>query len=74
MTPKARTVADPARCPLCGEPNACALAGERVDRESPCWCVGKAFPDSLRERAADADGGAACICRGCLARAQAEPG
>lgn len=64
------------RCTLCGEPNDCAQAavaargkGEARAAE-PCWCVGRAFPRALLERAAAVDGGAACICRRCLAAAE----
>jgi hypothetical protein len=40
--------------------------------EEPCWCVGRTFPPALLERATAVDGGAACVCRRCLAAASAE--
>ncbi|MCP4908590.1 MAG: cysteine-rich CWC family protein [bacterium] len=33
-----------------------------------CWCVGRVFPETLTTLAKERDGGAACICRACLAR------
>ncbi|HPG28429.1 MAG TPA: cysteine-rich CWC family protein [Myxococcota bacterium] len=62
------------RCPLCGEPNACAIAavggsGASAARGSsgePCWCVDARFPESLVQRATAVDGGRRCICRRCL--------
>ncbi len=50
-----------ARCPLCGEPNRCALEMPEDERPAQCWCVGLEFPASLTERAP----GGACICRAC---------
>lgn len=53
------------RCPLCGEANACALAGDPAQPVDACWCVSREFPASLRARAPDAS---ACICQACLER------
>jgi hypothetical protein len=50
-----------ALCPLCGEPNRCALAGSSPSEDS-CWCVGREFPASLVEAAPDRT---ACICETC---------
>ncbi|MFO0691117.1 MAG: cysteine-rich CWC family protein [Myxococcota bacterium] len=56
------------RCALCGAPNDCGLAGGETG--APCWCVGRTFPAALLERARAVDGGAACVCRVCLAAAE----
>ena len=59
---------DRSRCALCGGPNACVMErrarGETVD--GPCWCVARIFPEELKARASERDGGASCICQACL--------
>ncbi len=53
----------PANCPLCGEPNGCALAAGRPAES--CWCMTAdidparlaALPEEIR--------GKYCICAGC---------
>ncbi|MBK7949877.1 MAG: cysteine-rich CWC family protein [Deltaproteobacteria bacterium] len=65
------------RCVLCGAPNDCAQAAKGdatagSGPAEPCWCVGRSFPSALLARATAADGGAACVCRRCLAEAEAE--
>lgn len=62
---------DALRCPICGEPNACALAAARgeggaAQTVAPCWCVGRSFAPALLARATARDGGRACVCRRCL--------
>lgn len=59
---------DPARCPLCGEPNACALASGGAPG-APCWCVGQTFPEDLLARVPQEARRRACICRRCVASA-----
>jgi hypothetical protein len=54
---------DPSRCPLCGEPNACALAQAGTARE--CWCVSRRFDPGLIERLPAGSAGRACICSRC---------
>lgn len=65
---------DPTRCPLCGGPNACALAAPREPgaEAPPCWCRAERFPAELLARVPEPARGRACLCRACLARA-AEP-
>ena len=58
---------DPARCPLCGEENACALAAGRAGET--CWCVSAHFPPELLARIPDSARGRACVCARCV-RAQ----
>jgi len=70
MTPKAPEI-DPARCPLCGEPNRCAMEIERAtgQKQGPCWCVSATFSPELLERVPAAGAGQACICARCAGAA-----
>lgn len=56
---------DPARCPLCGGLNRCALAEGRSIHE--CWCATEYIPPELLATVPSALYGRACICAGCLA-------
>ncbi len=58
---------DPSRCPLCGGPNACALAGPGAAQ--PCWCVGQTFAADVLAAVPEAARRRACICRACAAPA-----
>jgi hypothetical protein len=52
---------DATLCPLCGEPNACALAaGQRH-----CWCFEVEVSEAARVRAAKLVGERVCVCRRC---------
>lgn len=66
-------VIDPARCPLCTQPNACQIAAG----SSTCWCFDAAVPASVLARVPAAAQGVACVCRGCVTASepavQAEP-
>ncbi|MGC8508304.1 MAG: cysteine-rich CWC family protein [Thiomonas sp.] len=55
---------NPARCPLCGESNRCALVdGEPAD--TPCWCSSvQIAPQTLAHIPASCRG-VACICQRC---------
>lgn len=64
---------DPTRCPLCGQPNRCAMELERETgvKQGPCWCVSAVFtPELLARVPADAQV-AACVCAACAAAAAA---
>ena len=63
---------DPARCPLCGEPNACALAAD--GSASACWCAAESFDAALLARLPAESAGRACICRRCQRAAAAGAG
>lgn len=52
------------RCPLCGAPNACAMASGACDA-SGCWCRGAAIPRAVLDRIPGAARGRVCICRAC---------
>ena len=58
---------DPARCPLCGGDNACAMASGDADR--PCWCTRLSFDAGLLARVPAEVKGVACICRRCAEEA-----
>ncbi|MBW2424062.1 MAG: cysteine-rich CWC family protein [Deltaproteobacteria bacterium] len=70
---KAAPGSDASCCPLCGEPNDCALASaaESADpsADPPCWCVGREFPSELLDRLDAQARGRRCVCRSCLDRA-----
>ena len=56
-----------ATCPMCGQPNGCAMAGGRgaaQDCES-CWCREVRIDEAVLAQLPDADRGRACLCRSC---------
>ncbi|HXD07374.1 MAG TPA: cysteine-rich CWC family protein [Burkholderiaceae bacterium] len=55
-------------CPLCAQPNACAMAAGST---APCWCTRVEIPASLLDRLAPAERGTACICAQCVKTASA---
>ncbi|MFT3778246.1 MAG: cysteine-rich CWC family protein [Ottowia sp.] len=65
----ADTAPAPARCPLCGGPNGCAMAVPRAANGLPpaCWCMAAAFPPALLARVPPAARRQACICARCAA-------
>jgi hypothetical protein len=60
-------VIDPTRCPLCGQPNACAneVARETGALQPPCWCTQVDFSAELLSRVPAQAQRTACICRAC---------
>ncbi len=58
---------DPARCPLCGGPNGCAMEAQRAtgQPQPPCWCLGVDFSAQLLARVPREAQRKACICPGC---------
>ena len=64
---------DPALCPLCAQPNACALANASGAGPAECWCASRRFDALLLAQLAPESAGRACICSRCqLAGAGAE--
>ena len=63
----------PHLCPLCGQPNQCAMEVERRTgvKQPPCWCSSEKIPLALLERIAAADVGRACVCAACIQAALA---
>ena len=56
-------------CPLCGQPNNCAMELEKSTgkKQEPCWCVSVDFPrELLAQLPKDAAG---CICNECVKNA-----
>ncbi len=58
------------RCPLCGQPNLCALEMQRAtgQPQPPCWCVDVRFSPELLARVPEAAQRKACICAACAQR------
>ncbi|MBX3585130.1 MAG: cysteine-rich CWC family protein [Ramlibacter sp.] len=73
MSPEAAP--DPSRCPLCGEPNQCAMELERSTgvAQGPCWCTQVDFAPALLARVPEAARRQACICRRCATAAPDTP-
>ena len=63
---------DPNRCPLCGQPNACAMQAAKISGQAPqpCWCAHMAFSPELLARVPAQAKHKACICQAC-AKAEA---
>ncbi|HVZ32423.1 MAG TPA: cysteine-rich CWC family protein [Polyangiaceae bacterium] len=59
---------DPSRCPLCGGPNGCAMAGGGDG--AACWCMSVEIPDAVHARIPEAARDTACVCAKC---ARGEP-
>ncbi len=61
---------DPTRCPLCGQPNRCAMEIERETgvKQGPCWCVSVDFTPALLAQVPAEAKDQACICAACAAR------
>ncbi|HTH77982.1 MAG TPA: cysteine-rich CWC family protein [Ramlibacter sp.] len=69
----ASTPVDPSGCPLCGQPNQCAMELERRtgEKQPPCWCTQVDFSAGLLARVPASHRHTACICPAC-SRAQTE--
>jgi hypothetical protein len=56
-------------CPLCGQPNNCAMEIEKStgQKQEPCWCVSMEFAkELLAQLSNDAE---SCICNQCVSSA-----
>ena len=62
---------DATRCPVCGEPNRCAveLAHETGLPQAECWCMQTDFSVDALSMVPDAARGVACICARCATEA-----
>jgi len=60
---------DATRCPLCGEPNRCAMELERATGQSqpPCWCMQAGFGNAPLASLPPAVLDRACLCARCAA-------
>ena len=68
-------VFDPCRCPLCGQPNACAMAPTNTGATAPgpCWCTQVQFSTDLLKQVPEAARNKACICAACVAASEDAP-
>jgi hypothetical protein len=53
-------------CPLCGNPNECALA-QSGSAETPCWCHGVEIDPAIIAKVPEVQRNKSCICRRCAA-------
>lgn len=58
-----RPAVDPARCPLCGRENVCAMASD--PDATHCWCFDVTIVPEALERVPDQARGVACVCAAC---------
>ncbi|MET3395544.1 hypothetical protein ABIC33_006220 [Variovorax sp. 1140] len=66
---------DATRCPLCGEPNRCAMEIERETGQAqpPCWCMQVDFSNAPLTNLPEEMRGLACICLRCATGQQPAP-
>ncbi len=66
---------DPTRCPICGQPNRCAMEVERETAvaQGACWCTQVDFSPDLLARVPAAARRQACICAECAAKQLSPP-
>lgn len=64
---------DPTACPLCGQPNRCAMELQREtgQPQPPCWCTQVDFGADLLARVPAEARRLACICPACARGAKA---
>lgn len=57
----------PTLCPLCSQPNACAMEVERAtgQKQAPCWCTQATFSAALLARIPESQRRKACVCAVC---------
>lgn len=62
----------PVLCPLCGQPNQCAMEAQRASGEPqpPCWCTQVDFGADLLARVPAEARRLSCICQNCARRAE----
>jgi len=62
----------PDTCPLCGQPNQCAIAIESATGlpQPPCWCAQTHFSADLLNQIPEAARGVACLCAACIKASQ----
>ncbi|MBC7435618.1 MAG: cysteine-rich CWC family protein [Bdellovibrionales bacterium] len=66
---------DPARCPLCGQRNGCAMEVERETglEQPPCWCMTASFDAAALARIPLEARDKTCICAACASPTPATP-
>ena len=55
-------------CPLCGEPNQCAMMAN--PKATECWCESVIFPEELLAKVPKDAARKACICQACFEKFQ----
>ena len=60
---------NPTNCPICGEPNQCAMeiAKETCEPSGECWCASVVFTDDTLSKVPPPALNKACICKKCSA-------
>ena len=58
---------DPTRCPICHEPNVCAMEKAKATDTKPerCWCMDAVFTPAVMDLVPEQAQGKACICAKC---------
>lgn len=71
--PARAALPDPSLCPLCGQPNTCAMEQQKATGEAqpPCWCTHVDFSSVLLAQVPEPAQRLACICSTCARTAQA---
>ena len=64
---KLMSTIDPTLCPICHEPNICAMEKAKATGTKPerCWCMDAVFTPAVMDQVPDAAKGKACICAKC---------
>ena len=70
-----QALVDPCRCPLCGQPNRCAMAqaDPAAAEKTACWCAHLSFSAELLARVPAQAQRKACICQQCATAADTAP-
>ncbi|MBV5299800.1 MAG: cysteine-rich CWC family protein [Rhodoferax sp.] len=58
----------PKHCPLCGQPNQCAMELQQDSgiEQPPCWCTQVRFSANLLDQIPASARGQACLCAACV--------
>lgn len=62
---------DAGRCPLCGQPNLCAMEQARLTGQpecGPCWCTQATFGADLLAKVPEPVRSKSCICARCASQ------
>jgi hypothetical protein len=64
---KSQAIIDPTCCPICQQPNACAMEKSKATGNQPerCWCMDAVFSATVMDQVPDDAKGKACICAKC---------
>jgi hypothetical protein len=59
-------------CPLCGQPNQCAMEIEHATgvEQAPCWCTQVTFSQSLLDSIPATARQMSCVCAACATKKQ----